>query len=155
MIIYSWIIRYGVQGNWTQEIKHYHQKSVYISPLCFPVLASSSDSLSLHGRFLQVRSTLALLKSMKKKFLLPCAYSRYPRICLLWLDHIKLWKYPQTHGHLGGDALSDCPGLVHGFTQEPGRRRSQVHPNVIDWAWRKGNPLRENSGAIITIKRNE
>ena len=99
---YKWIIGYRVQGSQIQEIKHYHQKWVCISPLCFPVLASFSDSLFLHGRFPQVMSTLALVQSKKKKFLLPCAYSKYPRICLLWLDLVELWKtiHPQVHSHL-------------------------------------------------------
>ena len=47
-------------------------------------------------------STLALVQSKKKNFLLPCAYSKYPRICLLWLDPVELWKtiHPQIHSHL-------------------------------------------------------
>lgn len=47
-------------------------------------------------------STLALVQSKKKKFLLPCAYSKYPRICLLRLDLVELWKpiHPQIHSHL-------------------------------------------------------
>ena len=99
---YKWIIGYRVQGSQIQKSKHYLQKSVCISPLCFPVLASFSDSLFLHGRFLQVMSSLALVQSKKKKFLLPCAYSKYPRICLLWLDLVELWKiiHPQIHSHL-------------------------------------------------------
>ena len=99
---YKWIIEYRVQGSQIQKSKHYLQKSVCISPLCFPVLATFSDSLFLHGRFLQVMSRLALVQSKKKKFLLPCAYSKYPRICLLWLDLVELWKiiHPQIHSHL-------------------------------------------------------
>ena len=110
---YKWIIGCRVQGSQTQEIKHYHQKSVCIFPLCFPVLASFSDSLFLHGRFLQVMSTLALVQSKKKKFLLPCAYSKYPRICLLWLDLVELWKsiHPQIHSHIRTGQSCLWPGF--------------------------------------------
>ena len=120
---YKWIIGYRVQGSQIQKSKHYLQKSVCISPLCFPVLASFSDSLFLHGRFLQVMSTLALVQSKKKKFLLPCAYSKYPRICCSdWIllnyekssipKSIAIWSRSQKLW--GWRAESDCSGLGHG-----------------------------------------